>query len=334
MFIGLICFWLVICFWLIYRTSKLVADSVVTKTPTQTDDKLLSLIKWSVLGGVFMAGIYSILLHVNIDTYTTIDVDKLFTSIFLSLIGIFLYSFISIIFIEIHERKYSKQGQSVHVAVPFLNNIFKFVISTGVILAILRLYEVDITPALASAGVVGVAVAFAAKDLVANLFGGLSVFFDKPYTIGDYVIVDQIHRGEVQEIGMRSTKIRTRDGVLITVPNSVMVTNVVVNETGFDTHLRIRIPLQVAYESKLDKIESLLLQAASDHDEIMKDPGPLVRYRGYSESGVSLELLIVISRPSEKGRITHELIKIIHTYFAKEKVTLPYPHRHVLMEKI
>ena len=142
--------------------------------------------------------------------------------------------------------------------IPFLDNLVKLLTIGVVIFIILGIWSIDITPLFLSAGVAGVAVAFAAKDTVANLFGGFSVFIDKPYKIGDYVIVNEKYRGEVVEIGMRSTKIRTRDNVLLTIPNSVMVTNAVINETGFDPKLRIRISLGVSHNSDLEKVEEIL----------------------------------------------------------------------------
>ena len=186
---------------------------------------------------------------------------------------------------------------------------------------------------MASAGVAGLAVAFAAKDTVANLFGGVSIFFDKPYKVGDYVIVDDKYRGEVIQIGMRSTKIKTRDNVLLTVPNSVMVTNAVINETGFDPKLRIRIPLGVSYKEDLEKVEKVLVDTLKKHSRVLSSPAPRVRFRAFGESAVELEVLGVIKTPPERGRTIHELIKKIHKSFKKEGIEIPYPHREVYLHQ-
>jgi small-conductance mechanosensitive channel len=334
LFAGLIILWLIIFSWIIYKIFDVIMRSYVERTSTKTDDRLLSAIRRCVLLAVLVTGAYSITLNVDLPVETHTLIESLFISTLIIITAFFVSDVISMIVVELNERQYRKQGQQVHAAVPFLNAVFKIVILSISLLWIMRIYKVDITPALASAGVLGVAVAFAAKDFVANLFGGLSVFFDRPYSIGDYVIVDQIHRGEVQEIGMRSTKIRTRDGVLITVPNSVMVTNVVVNETGYDSPLRVRIPIPVALDSDLERVEKVLLDIAKEHSEVMTNPEPLVRYRSFTESGVSLEFLIVIQHPADKGRISHELIKLIHIRFIKEKISIPYPHQHIMVEKI
>jgi small-conductance mechanosensitive channel len=225
--------------------------------------------------------------------------------------------------------RFKDSKESLNATLPFINNVSRIIIFTGVFLFILSLFKIDITPALASAGVIGVAFAFAAKDFVANLFGGISVFFDRPYVVGDYVIIADKYRGEVIEIGMRSTRIKTRDDVLLTVPNSVMTTNAVVNETGFDPRLRIRIPIQIDYSEDLQRVENVLLDVAYQNGDILNEPKPIVRYREFGESSINLELLVMISKPSEKGRIIHEMLKLVHHRFKSEHIHIPYPQRSI-----
>jgi small-conductance mechanosensitive channel len=215
--------------------------------------------------------------------------------------------------------------------IPFIQNLVKVGLFCVVILMALDLWGIDVTPLLASAGVLGVAIAFAAKDTVSNLFGGLSVFMDRPYRVGDYVYIDNSYRGEVIEIGMRSTKIRTRDNILITVPNSVMVTQSVINETGYDPKMRLRIPLGVAYDSDLDKVEYVLKGIAHEHEDVLNEPHPRVRFREFGDSAINLEFLVYIKFPEQKGRTTHELIKAIKSGFQEENIEIPYPQRQVHM---
>lgn len=93
--------------------------------------------------------------------------------------------------------------------IPLFDNLVKILIVGAALMMFLSLWGIDITPLLATAGIAGLAVAFAAKDTVANFFGGISVFMDRPYKIGDYIILDSGERGEVVAIGIRSTRIKT-----------------------------------------------------------------------------------------------------------------------------
>lgn len=236
-----------------------------------------------------------------------------------------------IFFTSLNDSTRSKGDASMHSAIPFMHNMVRIFLLFGITLLVLKLYNIDLTPALASAGVLGVALAFAARDIFSNLFGGVSVFFDKPYQIGDYVILADEYRGEVIEIGMRSTKIRTRDNVMLTVPNSVMVTSTVINETGIVPELRIRIPLVVGFDTDLDLVEKIIVDLLENHEKILSKPFPRVRYRSFEESGVLLEAMGVIRDPSQKGVIMHELIKEMRSALIKNNIHIPYPHREIHM---
>jgi MscS family membrane protein len=237
---------------------------------------------------------------------------------------------------QILELLFSKLKQNRRVdeggVFNFISLTSKLIIGTLVVLAGFNTWGINITPALASAGVMGIALAVAAKDTVANILGGISVFFDKPYKIGDYVIIKDQYRGEVVDIGVRSTKIRTRDNVLLTIPNSVLVTDAVVNETGFNPELRIRIPVSVEYGTDLEKAERILVEVMNKYKRIVKDSyKPRVRYRAFASSGIELEVLGLIAKPAERGLVTHELIKKINKALSRANIVIPYPKTDVYL---
>ncbi|OQW99996.1 MAG: hypothetical protein BWK74_00755 [Desulfobacteraceae bacterium A6] len=90
----------------------------------------------------------------------------------------------------------------------------------------------DLTAWVASAGIIGLALSFAAKDTLANLFSGVFILADAPYKIGDFIVLDSGERGEVTNIGIRSTRLLTRSDIEITVPNSIMGNTRIINEAG------------------------------------------------------------------------------------------------------
>jgi MscS family membrane protein len=302
---------------------------LASHTKTKLDDMLFAILRRPVSFTVVLIGAYLSLLPLGI---APLWLDTIYNSLLTLFFVLWGFTFIQIAqTFSLSLRRYLERTHSIIDSdlVPFINNIARVVVIGLVLLLIMDNWGIDITPLLASAGVIGVAVAFAAKDTVANLFGGVSVFLDRPYRVGDYVVVNEHYRGEVFEIGMRSTKIRTRDNVLVTVPNLVMVTNMVVNETGTDPHLRVRLPLGVAYNSNLEKVEQVLLDVADQHQAVSAKPKPTVRFRKFGESAIELELMVTISQPAERGRVVHELIKMIDQNFKKEKIEIPFPQRVV-----
>lgn len=215
-----------------------------------------------------------------------------------------------------------------------LKNVMRVLTIVAGLLWLLAIWEVDLTPLFASAGIVGIAVALAAKDTLANFFGGISIFADNTFKVGDYIILDNTERGEVVEIGIRSTRIKTRDDVLITIPNSILANSKIVNESAPVPSFRIRIPVGVAYGSDLDQVEEILMQIAAENENVAKDPKPRVRLRAFADSSLNFELLLWVDDPRVKGRETHNLLKSIYLAFAEHKITIPFPQRdlHIINE--
>lgn len=212
-------------------------------------------------------------------------------------------------------------------------NVSRIIILFSTILWILLVWEVNLAPLFASAGIVGIAIALAAKDTLANFFGGISVFMDRAYKVGEYIILDSGERGEVVEVGIRSTKIQTRDDVLITVPNAMMANTKIINESAPKPRFRIRLDIGVAYGTDLDMLEDLLLQIAGENNQVVKQPAPRVRLRTFGDSAVNFQLLLWVKDPREKGRQTHLLLKEIYRVFYENDISIPFPQRDLYIRE-
>ena len=188
---------------------------------------------------------------------------------------------------------------------------------------------IPVTGIFASASIAGVAVALAARETLANFFGGVSIFLDRPFKAGDYIVLDTGERGEVKAVGMRSTRMQTRDDVLITIPNSVITNVKIVNQSAPRQSFRIRIKIGVAYGSDLDQVEKILLDVATGNQLVKETPSPRVRLRIFGESSIDYELLAWASRPHYRGRLTHELNKEIYNRFNAEGISIPFPQRDI-----
>ncbi|WP_339782305.1 mechanosensitive ion channel family protein [uncultured Marinobacter sp.] len=186
---------------------------------------------------------------------------------------------------------------------------------------------------LASAGIVGLALGFAAKDTLGNLFSGFFIVADAPYKIGDYINLDSGERGKVCAIGLRSTRLLTRDDVEITIPNGVIANAKIINESGGPLSLRIRIIVGVAYGSDADQVVQLLLKAGTEHNEVCKLPEPRVRLRGFGASSLDFNLMCWITKPEDRGRIAHELHMTIYRLFNEHGVEIPYAKRDLYIKQ-
>ena len=187
---------------------------------------------------------------------------------------------------------------------------------------------------LASAGIVGIAVGFAAKDTLANLFSGFFIVADAPYKIGDYINLDTGERGKVSAIGLRSTRLLTRDDVEITIPNGVIASAKIVNESGGPyLKMRTRVRVGVAYGSDVDQLCEILHKIAGEHEEVCTDPAPRVRMRGFGASSLDFDLLVWIEHPEYRGRIAHQLYMQIYKTLTAEGIEIPYTKQDLYIKE-
>ncbi|MGI9234800.1 MAG: mechanosensitive ion channel family protein [Woeseiaceae bacterium] len=209
-----------------------------------------------------------------------------------------------------------------------LHNVMKVVLVALTVYFLFLAWDIDVTAWLASAGIVGLALSFAAKDTLSNLFAGVSIIVDAPYKTGDFIILDSGERGVVTEIGLRSTRILTRDDIEITVPNGVIGNGKIINEAGGPSaRHRIRIAVGVAYGSDIDHVTETLEKIAAENPDIVPDPAPRVRFRKFGDSSLDFELLGWIARPVDRGRVSHELNCAVYKAFIANKIEIPFPQR-------
>ena len=219
--------------------------------------------------------------------------------------------------------------------IPLFDLVFKLVVILVASYSLLLVWGINPVGWLASAGIVGIAIGFAAKDTLANLFSGLFILADSPYQIGDYINLDTGERGKITHIGMRSTRLLTRADVEITVPNAVIANAKITNESGGPYQkMRIRLPVGAAYGSDVDQVCAVLQKIGDDHEETASFPEPRVRMRGFGPSELNFELLAWIENPQDRGRISHQLYMKIYKAFAEEGIEIPYSKQDVYIKEM
>jgi len=218
---------------------------------------------------------------------------------------------------------------------PLFEMILKVVVAGGFLYFICIAWSVPLTSWLASAGVIGIAVGFAAKDTLSNLFSGIFIVADSPYKVGDFVVLDNTIRGQVLEIGMRSTRLLTRDDIEVTVPNAVIGNSQIVNQTGGPHEkMRVRVKVEAAYGSDIDQVEEVLLECIEGVEHIVSDPSPRVRFRSFGASGLVFELMAWIEKPVFRGRVLHALNGNVYKAFNQAGIEIPYSKQDVYVKEL
>jgi small-conductance mechanosensitive channel len=214
--------------------------------------------------------------------------------------------------------------------VPLFDNSGKIILFLAATYFIFLSWGINLSALLASAGIFGLALGFGAQNTLANIFGGMSILADAPFKVGDYINLDTGERGEVTHIGLRSTRILTRDDVEISVPNNIMSNAKIINESGGPyTKFRIRISVGVAYGSDVALVEKVLVSCAKEHSEICITPEPRVRLRKFGPSSLDYELLAWCEQPALRGKHEHELNSMIYAAFNENHITIPFPQHEI-----
>lgn len=216
-----------------------------------------------------------------------------------------------------------------HDLAPLLSNIWSVVVVAGTGVALLTLWEINVTPFLASAGVVGIVVGLAAREALSNFIGGVALYFDDTYRVGDVIKLEGGERGTVQHVGIRSTTIRTRDNIAITVPNSVLNDARIVNQSEPEHRTRLRIPISVAYGTDPDRVDDVLHTVAEENPQVLDQPEPNVLLTEFGDSALHFKLHIYIGHPLHEPQVRDAVNRAAYTKLQDAGVEIPFPQRTV-----
>jgi small-conductance mechanosensitive channel len=215
---------------------------------------------------------------------------------------------------------------------PLFKKLSNIIVYFAGAMILLRTWNLDITPLLASAGIAGFVIAFAAQDTIAHLFGGVSIYFDKPFRVGDRIQLESGEIGDVLEIGIRSTRIKTFDETAIIIPNSKIASSKIINYDQPESKIKTKIKVGVAYGSDANKVKEILLDIAGKTEGVESDPAPAVYF---SELGsYALEFLVItwVDSPRKQFSVKTKINEEIYERFEKEGIQIPYPTQDIYLK--
>jgi small-conductance mechanosensitive channel len=302
---------------------------VAARTSTGADDQLIShltqpLVPTTVtLALMMVVSVYQLPRGLQVATLSVLATILLFSWLKAGLR-------VARILLEIIGNNHHRLGIIQESTIPIFDMTIKVLLVGLAAYIFLMIWGINPTAWLASAGVIGIAVGFAAKDTLANLISGIAIIADAPYKIGDYIVLDTGERGRVTNLGMRSTRLLTRDDVEVTVPNAVIANAKIVNESGgpWVKH-RIRVPVGVAYGSDVDEVCRIMEDISNDNPQIVKDPAPRARMRALGNSSLDFELMAWIELPELRGLVRHELLMNIYKVFNQKGIKIPFPQTDI-----
>ncbi len=318
----------IIAAWVVQHVIIRALRFMTRHTQTELDDRIIAALQRPLFYTVIIGGVMSLALLAGVADHTRHITVALAQTLLVFLWARFFFQLIKVVLYRSKDVPHITFVQE--QTLPLFENLLAVVVVAGALYAIFSIWGINMTAWLASAGIVGMAFGFAAKDTLANLFSGVFILADAPYKIGDYIELDSGERGRVTHIGIRSTRMLTRDDVEVTVPNGIMGNTKIVNESGGPYEkFRVRIDVSVAYGSDIDRVEAELLAAAHDVDLVVDEPAARVRFRAFGDSGLEYVLFYWVPKPEQRGESRHLVNRAIYQRFAAAGIHIPFPQRDV-----
>lgn len=310
-----------------------IAPHLVKQTETTLDDEIVKAINGPLQVLVVSLGIYLAFATLNdLPPAISNNLGVLLTIVLIYIAAYFVSNVIGAV-INWYKNDIAPRTESDldDVLMPFLSKavgVITFIIATLMVLSVL---QIDITPLVATVGLGGVAVALAAQELLSNVFGAFAVLSDRPYKIGDRIQLSDGVVGDVVEIGLRSTRIKTLDSRLIVVPNADISKSDIINYSLPDSRARFDIKVGISYDSDVETATKILLEIAGHTEGVLKDPAPKVYVKELGNFSVNLLMHVWVSDYKLSWEVPDRIYRDTLKRFAKEGIDIPYPITSVIM---
>ncbi len=312
---------------------KKYVKRIVKKTKSDIDDIILSIITKPLYILIIFIGLYLALKSLSALAPYTVWIDG--TSF---VITVLIVSFLVSKVISILISRWLKVQKRFEKTPKLINKIIVAVIYLIAFLMILSYFKIEITPLVATLGIGGLAVGLALQNTLSNFFAGLYMVADKPITVGDFIeLPDANISGYVEDIGWRSTRIKTLPNTIVIVPNSKLAENIIVNNTLPEQEMAALVQCGVAYGSDLKKVEKATIDVARKIQKTV--PGavktfePFIRYHTFSDSNINFTIILRVEKFVDKYLVTHEFIKALKERYDKENIEISWPVRKIYYGK-
>jgi small conductance mechanosensitive channel len=213
-----------------------------------------------------------------------------------------------------------------------VNNVYRFgLLAFGLITAAGQV-GINVAAALAGLGVAGIAIGFAAQDSIANMISGFLIFMDKPFTVGDWVTVADQY-GCVQEITLRSTRIRTHNNTYVIIPNKSIIDEVLVNHSKHGA-TRIDVPIGIAYKESIPEARKVMLEAVNGLAHVLEDPAPSVVVDALGPSSVDLKVRVWTHDAAKEEPIRDAVVEASKLALDQAGIEIPFPHLQLFVDDV
>ena len=257
----------------------------------------------------------------------SVTVSKLAIAIAVLLSSFFLSSWGS----NVIKRRIMKRANASITAANAIQRIVFYILWIAFALIALNIVKIPLTAFAFMGGAMAVGIGFGMQNIFNNLISGFIVIFSRPFKVNDIVEVAGT-QGVVEDIGSRSTTIKTWDGLDVVLPNRYFLENTVTNWTKSDIKKREILKVSVSYDADSREVEKILLDVASGHSSVLKNPAPFVIFKNFGDDGLEFEIYYWFELRKGSGmKISSDMRHHISAVFKREGIEIPYPQRVIHM---
>jgi len=313
---------------------KKVFVKLTSKTKTDLDDKLVAKSSTPLTVLAFLISVVFSIQELNMGNSLEEVIINFFNSLIIANVAVLVYVFIDVLVIAALKKAANKTKAELDDSlISLFHSTLKVALFIITALYILSTWGVEITPLLAGLGIAGLAVALALQPILSNIFSGASMVLDHSVRVGDLVYLDQQTKGEIEKVGLRSTRLRTFDNELIIIPNNKLADSMIQNVALPEPKSRVVIPFSVAYGSDIDKVKKLILSEIKKIKDVEKDPEPLVRFLEMGSSSLNFKAYFYVNTYEKRFAAIDESNTRIYNTLNKAKIEIPFPQIDVHLKK-
>ncbi len=311
-----------------------VVKTLTSRTKTKLDDILIDMIEEPAMLAIILGGIWYAITTLTLTEAGQSFFDKAIWGVIILNIAWFISRFFEAMVTEYLIPLTSKSENDFDDQIlPIARKGVKFVIWTLAIIVALDNAGYNIGAILAGLGIGGIALAMAAKDTVANIFGGVMIFVDKPFKIKDRIKIDGFD-GTVTEIGLRSTRIKTLAGTEVTIPNNTFTDNAVENVTR-EPSRKISLNLGLVYDTPgkdIEKAMKLLETIAKKHSKNITE-GYKIAFNSFGDFSLGILFIYYIKKSADILETQTQINLDILNEFNKNKLSMAFPTQTIELKK-
>ena len=314
--------------------SQQVLLKLTRKTKTMVDDIVVSKINKPISFILLLIGLRLAIIPHPLPAYAVKITENIISSLIIAIITYIIIIIFDILINNWGQKFAAKTESKIDDEVVVLFQKFSRIAASFIgLIFVLNEWGIQVGPLIASLGIAGIAVAFALQSTLGNIFGGISLIVDRSITVDDFIKLDDGTEGFVTDIGLRSTKIKSRDGDLIILPNGKLSDSKIYNYHKPLPTTRVTVDFGVEYGSDAGSVKKIVLKELAGIKGILKNPAPSVIFDELGESALKFRAHFWIGSIAEKIEIKEDAVTSIYEALNKNRIKIPFPTRTVYLKK-